>query len=99
MSVAFNCLKCSMHLTICLFCERKLPYNHNTVYCRYTRSIGLCIIGATMWSFNELTWTWSTTAEVFSLNNLCIACLLYLMVQFESTDTHRKCKVTMVKFC
>ncbi|XP_060557049.1 protein O-mannosyl-transferase TMEM260-like isoform X2 [Ruditapes philippinarum] len=63
-----------------------------TLY-RYTRSIGLCIIGATMWSFNELTWTWSTTTEVFSLNNLCIACLLYLMVQFESTDTHRKCKV------
>lgn len=63
-----------------------------TLY-RYTRSIGISVIGASLWSFNKLTWTWSTTAEVFSLNNLCIAALLYLMSEFERAEAEKKTRV------
>ncbi|XP_053373976.1 transmembrane protein 260-like [Mercenaria mercenaria] len=63
-----------------------------TIY-RYTRSVGISVIGASMWSLNKLTWTWSTTVEVFSLNNLCIATLLYLMVEFETVQTDKKVRV------
>lgn len=72
---------------------------HDISVFRYTRSIGISIIGASVWAFNKLTWTWSTTVEVFSLNNLCIAALLYLMAEFERVDADEKLRVFIFSRC
>ncbi|KAL7992766.1 hypothetical protein Chor_017022 [Crotalus horridus] len=50
-----------------------------------------------MFSFSRLTWQWSITAEVFSLNNLFVGLLMALSVQFEEATTAKErskiCKV------
>ncbi|KAG8126641.1 hypothetical protein E2320_021707 [Naja naja] len=50
-----------------------------------------------MFSFSRLTWQWSITAEVFSLNNLFVGLLMALSVQFKEATTAKErskiCKV------
>ncbi|XP_058018979.1 transmembrane protein 260 isoform X5 [Ahaetulla prasina] len=50
-----------------------------------------------MFSFSRLTWQWSITAEVFSLNNLFVGLLMALSVLFEEATTAKErskiCKV------
>ena len=48
-----------------------------------------------LFAISKLTWTWSVSAEVFGLNNLFVAVLMFLAVLFESTihDTNNMTKV------
>ncbi|KAK3583319.1 hypothetical protein CHS0354_038928 [Potamilus streckersoni] len=46
-------------------------------------SLGAAVFGTFLFFFGKLAWTWSITAEVFGMNNLFVALLLYLMVCFE----------------
>ncbi|XP_054827809.1 transmembrane protein 260 [Eublepharis macularius] len=46
-----------------------------------THAAGIFAVG--MFSFSRLTWQWSITAEVFSLNNLFVGLLMVLSVRFE----------------
>ncbi|KAL4238129.1 hypothetical protein ACF0H5_002841 [Mactra antiquata] len=66
-----------------------------TIY-RYTKNVGISLIGSSLWSFSNLAWTWSTCAEVFSLNNLCVAVLLYVMIVFEQTDENKHVKISYI---
>ncbi|XP_052275598.1 transmembrane protein 260-like isoform X2 [Dreissena polymorpha] len=66
-----------------------------TIY-RYTRCVGSAVLGSSLWSFCKLTWTWSVSAEVFGLNNLCVASLLYLMVAFRDAKDDAKLKVAYI---
>ncbi|XP_055989547.1 LOW QUALITY PROTEIN: protein O-mannosyl-transferase TMEM260 [Sorex fumeus] len=45
------------------------------------------ILAAGVFSFSRLTWQWSITAEVFSLNNLFVGLLMALTVHFEEAAT------------
>ncbi|XP_061468458.1 protein O-mannosyl-transferase TMEM260 isoform X2 [Rhineura floridana] len=56
---------------------------------------GIFAVG--MFSFSRLTWQWSITAEVFSLNNLFVGLLMALSVRFQEVMTAKErskiCKV------
>ncbi|KAM3855716.1 protein O-mannosyl-transferase TMEM260 isoform 1-T1 [Vipera latastei] len=60
-----------------------------------SQAAGVFAVG--MFSFSRLTWQWSITAEVFSLNNLFVGLLMALSVQFEEATTAKErskiCKV------
>ncbi|XP_060549527.1 protein O-mannosyl-transferase TMEM260 isoform X4 [Pantherophis guttatus] len=60
-----------------------------------SQAAGVFAVG--MFSFSRLTWQWSITAEVFSLNNLFVGLLMALSVQFEEATTANErskiCKV------
>ncbi|XP_026554473.1 transmembrane protein 260 [Pseudonaja textilis] len=60
-----------------------------------SQAAGIFAVG--MFSFSRLTWQWSITAEVFSLNNLFVGLLMALSVQFEEATTAKErskiCKV------
>uniref|UniRef100_A0A6J0UBY9 Protein O-mannosyl-transferase TMEM260 isoform X1 n=1 Tax=Pogona vitticeps TaxID=103695 RepID=A0A6J0UBY9_9SAUR len=60
-----------------------------------THAAGVFAVG--MFSFSRLTWQWSITAEVFSLNNLFVGLLMALCVRFEEAATVKErskiCKV------
>ncbi|XP_042635353.1 transmembrane protein 260 isoform X2 [Catharus ustulatus] len=45
------------------------------------------ILAAGVFSFSRLTWQWSITAEVFSLNNLFVGLLMALTAHFEEAST------------
>ncbi|XP_062974267.1 protein O-mannosyl-transferase TMEM260 [Elgaria multicarinata webbii] len=53
-----------------------------------TRAAGIFAVG--MFSFSRLTWQWSITAEVFSLNNLFVGLLMALSVRFEEVATAKE---------
>ncbi|NXJ67944.1 TM260 protein, partial [Rostratula benghalensis] len=59
------------------------------------------ILAAGVFSFSRLTWQWSITAEVFSLNNLFVGLLMALTVRFEEASTAKeRSKVSKVgAFC
>ena len=63
---------------------------------RITSSLGSAILGVCFWCFSKLTWTWSITAEVFGMNNLFTAVLLYLMTCFQDAEESQKTKVCKV---
>uniref|UniRef100_A0A8D2GIZ1 Transmembrane protein 260 n=1 Tax=Urocitellus parryii TaxID=9999 RepID=A0A8D2GIZ1_UROPR len=48
------------------------------------------ILAAGVFSFSRLTWQWSITAEVFSLNNLFVGLLMALTVHFEEAATAKE---------
>ncbi|XP_071601342.1 protein O-mannosyl-transferase TMEM260 isoform X2 [Heliangelus exortis] len=48
------------------------------------------ILAAGVFSFSRLTWQWSITAEVFSLNNLFVGLLMALTVDFEEASTAKE---------
>ncbi|XP_063188964.1 protein O-mannosyl-transferase TMEM260 isoform X2 [Chroicocephalus ridibundus] len=48
------------------------------------------ILAAGVFSFSRLTWQWSITAEVFSLNNLFVGLLMALTVRFEEASTAKE---------
>ena len=50
-----------------------------------TRSHSSALIASTMFSFTPLIWTYALVAEVFSLNNLLVTCLLYCTVMWWMT--------------
>ncbi|XP_058018975.1 transmembrane protein 260 isoform X2 [Ahaetulla prasina] len=60
-----------------------------------SQAAGVFAVG--MFSFSRLTWQWSITAEVFSLNNLFVGLLMALSVLFEEATTAKErskiCKV------
>nr|XP_028586377.1 transmembrane protein 260 isoform X3 [Podarcis muralis] len=49
---------------------------------------GIFAVG--MFSFSRLTWQWSITAEVFSLNNLFVGLLMALCVRFREAATAKE---------
>lgn len=53
--------------------------------------MGSALLTLGLFSINKLTWTWSVSAEVFGLNNLFIALLMFIAVMFESSDDPRLC--------
>ena len=65
-----------------------------SIFYRVTKSKGSAIIGISFWCFSKLTWTWSITAEVFGMNNLFVAMVMYLMVCFQDADETDKTKVS-----
>ncbi|XP_062824705.1 protein O-mannosyl-transferase TMEM260 isoform X2 [Anolis carolinensis] len=64
-----------------------------------SRAAGIFAVG--MFAFSRLTWQWSTSAEVFSLNNLCVGLLLALSARFqEAASAKERSKVCkMGAFC
>ncbi|XP_045436254.1 transmembrane protein 260 isoform X3 [Pipistrellus kuhlii] len=48
------------------------------------------ILAAGVFSFSRLTWQWSISAEVFSLNNLFVGLLMALTVHFEEAATAKE---------
>ncbi len=56
------------------------------VHCRLTGSVACSLVSVVLFNLNQLTWTWSVTAEVFGLNNLFVTLLLFLLTKFEQTD-------------
>ncbi|NXP37139.1 TM260 protein, partial [Leiothrix lutea] len=48
------------------------------------------ILAAGVFSFSRLTWQWSITAEVFSLNNLFVGLLMALTARFEEAPTAKE---------
>uniref|UniRef100_A0A452IX30 Uncharacterized protein n=1 Tax=Gopherus agassizii TaxID=38772 RepID=A0A452IX30_9SAUR len=59
------------------------------------------ILAAGVFSFSRLTWQWSISAEVFSLNNLFVGLLMALTVHFEEAATAKeRSKISKVgAFC
>ncbi|XP_073442045.1 protein O-mannosyl-transferase TMEM260 isoform X2 [Dendrobates tinctorius] len=59
------------------------------------------ILAAGLYSFSRLTWQWSIAAEVFSLNNLFVAMLMALTVEFHKakTDSERSKVSVYGAFC
>ncbi|BFZ12455.1 hypothetical protein BsWGS_15494 [Bradybaena similaris] len=51
---------------------------------RLTFSCSSSLLGACMFSLSRLTWSWSVSAEVFSLNNLLVASLMLAAVKFDT---------------
>ncbi|XP_052768549.1 transmembrane protein 260-like isoform X2 [Mya arenaria] len=60
---------------------------------RQTCSVSSAVFGSSVWSFGSLAWTWAGQTEVFSLNNLFVAALLYLLVTFQQAASHIRVKV------
>lgn len=58
--------------------------------CRLSGSQAAGVFAVGMFSFSRLTWQWSITAEVFSLNNLFVGLLMALSVQFEEATTAKE---------
>ncbi|XP_073466522.1 protein O-mannosyl-transferase TMEM260 [Aquarana catesbeiana] len=56
---------------------------------RLSGSYAAGILAAGLYSFSRLTWQWSIAAEVFSLNNLFVALLIALTVEFKKAKTAR----------
>ncbi|XP_068110482.1 protein O-mannosyl-transferase TMEM260 isoform X2 [Hyperolius riggenbachi] len=56
---------------------------------RLSGSSAAGILAVGLYSFSRLTWQWSIAAEVFSLNNLFVALLMALVVEFEKAKTAR----------
>ncbi|MEE6494149.1 hypothetical protein FKM82_017032 [Ascaphus truei] len=54
---------------------------------RLSGSYAAGILASGLFSFSRLTWQWSIAAEVFSLNNLFVALLMALVVQYEEAKT------------
>ncbi|NXG16279.1 TM260 protein, partial [Grallaria varia] len=61
----------------------------DTVY-RLSGSYAGGILAAGVFSFSRLTWQWSITAEVFSLNNLFVGLLMALIAHFEEASTAKE---------
>ncbi|WAR18880.1 TM260-like protein [Mya arenaria] len=59
---------------------------------RQTCSVSSAVFGSSVWSFGSLAWTWAGQTEVFSLNNLFVAALLYLLVTFQQAASHIRVK-------
>lgn len=59
-----------------------------------TDSLPCAVFAVGIWSWSRLTWIWSITAEVFAINNLFVALLMFLGVYFE--DQHDKDKLAKV---
>ncbi|XP_009994773.1 PREDICTED: transmembrane protein 260 [Chaetura pelagica] len=57
---------------------------------RLSGSYAAGILAAGVFSFSRLTWQWSITAEVFSLNNLFVGLLMALTVHFEEAATAKE---------
>ncbi|NWI76898.1 TM260 protein, partial [Dryoscopus gambensis] len=58
--------------------------------CRLSGSYAGGILAAGVFSFSRLTWQWSITAEVFSLNNLFVGLLMALTAHFEEASTAKE---------
>ncbi|XP_063804045.1 protein O-mannosyl-transferase TMEM260 isoform X2 [Pseudophryne corroboree] len=58
-----------------------------TTTSRLSGSYAAGILAAGLYSFSRLTWQWSIAAEVFSLNNLFVAILMALTVEFGKAKT------------
>uniref|UniRef100_A0A8C5QPG6 Transmembrane protein 260 n=1 Tax=Leptobrachium leishanense TaxID=445787 RepID=A0A8C5QPG6_9ANUR len=57
---------------------------------RLSGSYSAGIFASGLFSFSRLTWQWSIAAEVFSLNNLFVALLMALTVEFEKAKGARE---------
>ncbi|XP_063295510.1 protein O-mannosyl-transferase TMEM260 [Pelobates fuscus] len=57
---------------------------------RLSGSYSSGILASGIFSFSRLTWQWSIAAEVFSLNNLFVALLMALTVEFEKATSARE---------
>ena len=53
-------------------------------YSRLTSDHGVSFVAVGLFCLNRLTWIYSLGAEVFALNNLMVAVIMYLTVQFEA---------------
>lgn len=63
---------------------------------RLTDSLTTSAISTLVFSLSPLTWTWSTVAEVFALNNLFTTLLILVFSQFELAQTrHDRFKVML----
>ena len=58
-------------------------FNCFIFFFRLTSDIGVSYVAVGFFCLNRLTWFYSVGAEVFALNNLLIAVMMYLTVQFE----------------
>ncbi|XP_041352364.1 transmembrane protein 260-like [Gigantopelta aegis] len=54
---------------------------------KLTGSVAAGILASGLFAFSRLTWVWSITAEVFSLNNLFVSLLMLLAVCLEQTKS------------
>lgn len=63
---------------------------HVICVCRLSGSYAGGILAAGVFSFSRLTWQWSITAEVFSLNNLFVGLLMALTAHFEEASTAKE---------
>ncbi|GFR61765.1 transmembrane protein 260 [Elysia marginata] len=61
---------------------------------RLCKSHAAGILGAFMFAFSRLVWTWSGSAEVFSLNNLLLAVLMFTAVEFDIGEQKHVIKVS-----
>ena len=52
---------------------------------RLTGDFGSSVFAVTLFCLSKVTWTYSVHAEVFSLNNLMVAVIMYVAVLFEKT--------------
>ncbi|KAL3874363.1 hypothetical protein ACJMK2_037389 [Sinanodonta woodiana] len=59
-------------------------------------SLGAAIFGTFLFFLGKLMWTWSITAEVFGMNNLFVALLLYLMVCFEDAEGPKQFTISRI---
>lgn len=63
---------------------------------RLTRSPAAAVLAVGLWGWSKLTWAWSITAEVFALNNLFVALLMFLALKFEDSKGKDKTKMALV---
>ncbi|KAJ8309177.1 hypothetical protein KUTeg_014051 [Tegillarca granosa] len=75
-------------------CAGISTYCLSMVVLRLTDSLPCAVFAVGIWSWSRLTWIWSITAEVFAVNNLFVALLMFLGVYFE--DQHDKDKLAKI---
>ncbi|XP_060074677.1 transmembrane protein 260-like [Ylistrum balloti] len=63
---------------------------------RLTSRPSAAVLAVGMWGWCKLTWAWSITAEVFALNNMFVALLMFIALQFEDADNEKKIKMSFL---
>ncbi|XP_033736390.1 transmembrane protein 260-like [Pecten maximus] len=63
---------------------------------RLTGRPSAAVLAVGMWGWCKLTWAWSITAEVFGLNNMFVALLMFLALKFEDADKQSQIKMSLV---
>lgn len=63
---------------------------------RLTRRPSAAVLAVGMWGWCKLTWAWSITAEVFALNNLFVALLMFVALKFEDAENQSQIKMSFV---
>ncbi|OWF45611.1 transmembrane protein 260-like [Mizuhopecten yessoensis] len=63
---------------------------------RLTRRPSAAVLAVGIWGWCKLTWAWSITAEVFALNNMFVALLMLVALQFEDSTNQHQIKTSML---